>query len=422
MITFLALTAFAWGLAGLRGPILHKSHLHGTLFCCPGDQFTDFTDFTVRVAHFGEPSMLSRSDFIPYPYPVPSIYTFLLFNQLPRPLTAYLIFVILSFLTATCIFSVHVTRAGHKLLPQIAVWSTLLCGFPLLFLLDRANIEGVIWVLILLGTVAFTRNRMLASAILLGIAAAMKIFPGLLFVLFLARRKYGIFALAIATTAAMSVLALAGIGPTIRQAIRDSSRSAPFLMNNYILVRNYPQFDHSVFQAAKSVIDPYLYTYEKEPEQDRQAFVRALRLYNILIPLGAVLLYWFRLRRLPLLNQFMAYLLLCVLLPYVSGDYTLVHTYLAWGAFLLFLLADVAPGQVKIPARAIYIILFSFAVVFVPLTYLEFGNKAGHVFSFGGQIKTIFLLIILWTVLKVPMPSSLFGDLQKSLQQVRRAV
>ncbi len=96
----------------------------------------------------------------------------------------------------------------------------------------------------------------------------------------------------------------------------------------------------------------------------------ALRIYNIVLPLAAILLYWFRLRRLPLLNQFIAYIVLCVLLPYVSGDYTLVHVYIAWGAFVLFLLSDVATGRVSIPANAIRWILLSCAVIFVPLSYL----------------------------------------------------
>ena len=69
--------------------------------------------------------------------------------------------------------------------------------------------------LILLGVVAFTRNRMLMSAIVWGLAASMKVFPGLLFVLFVARRKFGAFAVAMAATAAFSLLAMAGIGPTI---------------------------------------------------------------------------------------------------------------------------------------------------------------------------------------------------------------
>ena len=417
MVTFLVLTAFAWGLACIRGPILHKSQVHGTLLCCPGDQFTDFIDLSVRVAHFGEPNMLSRTDItVPYPYPISSVYVYLLFNHLPRPLAAFLIFVLLSFFIATWQFSVRVKQLAPGHLPQIALWSTFLLGFPLLFLLDRANLEGLIWVLILLGIVAYTRNRMLASAILWSMAASMKIFPGLLFVLFVARRKYGMFVIAIVSTAVLSVLALAGVGPSVRQAALDSAKGAPFVINNYILARTDPQFDHSLFQAIKQVIHGYRYTARNDPAPDRPAFQRALRIYNILIPLGAVVLYWFRLRRMPLLNQFMAYLLLCVLLPYVSGDYTLVHVYLVWGAFLLFLFSDVATARVKIPAAAIYTVLFSCAVIFVPLTYLEISHTAGHRFSFGGQVKTVFLLLVLGTVLKVPMPSSLFGDLESPEQ------
>jgi hypothetical protein len=129
------------------------------------------------------------------------------------------------------------------------------------------------------------------------------------------------------------------------------------------------------------------------------------------IPLAAILLYWFRLRRLPLLNQFIAYIVLCVLLPYVSGEYTLVHVYIAWAAFLLFLLNDVATARVRIPARTIHVILFSCAVTFAPLTYLQITGPANRVFAFGPQVKTIFLVLILLTVLRIPMPSSLFGDL-----------
>ena len=114
----------------------------------------------------------------------------------------------------------------------------------------------------------------------------------------------------------------------------------------------------------------------------------------------------------PLLNQFMAYVLLCVLLPYVSGDYTLVYIYLVWAAFLLFLLVDVATGRVRISRAAMNIILFSCAVTFAPLNYVEVGRG----FSFGAQVKTVFLVLILLTVLRVPMPSSLFGDLQISAE------
>lgn len=412
VVTLLVLSTVAWCTGLIRGYTLHGPYPHASLLA-PERPFTDFTYLAARIAHFGEPDLLSRTDFVePFAYPVPTIYAYLFFIRLfPNPLAAYLTFAILSFLIATCCFSWRIKRIARGWLPQVAVWSTLLLGFPLMILIDRGNIEAVMWVLVLLGIVAFTRSRMLASAMLWALAASMKITPALLFVLFLAKRRYRMFAIAVVATLAFFVLALAGLGPTIPRAASDSSKGAEYLRDTFILDRVSPQFDESLFAAAKQII--FLYTY---PNRDRTpiklVFLRALRLYNILIPLGALLLYWFRLRRLPLLNQFMAYLVLFTLLPQFSMEYKLVYLYLAWGAFLLLLLADVATGQVKIPAGAIYATQFSFAVIFVPLNYVEFSNRAGHIFSFGGQVKTVFLLLILWTVLKVPMPSSLFGDLQ----------
>lgn len=415
VVTLLVLTVVAWCAVGIGRYTLHGPYPHPSLLA-PETPFTDFTYLSARIAHFGEPNMLSRTDFMePFAYPVPSIYAYLIFIRLfPNPLAAYLAFALLSFFIATYCFSLRVKRIAPGWLPQVAVWSTLL-GFPLVILIDRGNIEAVIWVLVLLGIVAYTRDRILTSAILWALATSMKITSGLLFVLFLAKRKYGMFVLAIVATVAFSVLALAGVGPTIRQAASDSSKNAPYLRDTFILARVSPQLDESLFGATKQII--YLYTYAHggsflDRSQTSLVFLTALYLYNVLITLACILLYWFRLRRLPLLNQFMAYLLLYILLPQVSYEYKLVYIYFAWGAFLLFLLADVATGRSEIPAWSIHVILFSCAVIFVPLTPFAVATSAGHTFTFGGQVKAVFLIVILLTVLRVPMPSSLFGDLQ----------
>ncbi len=248
---------------GVRKFVLHKPDTHGLAFCCTGAEFSDFTDLSERVAHFGEPDMLSRTDFVvPYPYPVPSIYAFLFFVRLfPWPLAAYLLFALLSFYVATFCLSSRVKQVSPGHLQQVAIWSTLALSYPLAFLLDRGNIEAVIWVLVFLGLVAYTRERMLLSAIFWSLAASMKIFPGLLFVMFLAKRKYRVFGFAIAATAAITLLALAGVGPTIRQAALDSSNSAAFLQKNYILARSNLQFDHSLLSATKQTIHVYAQKY-----------------------------------------------------------------------------------------------------------------------------------------------------------------
>ena len=68
-------------------------------------------------------------------------------------------------------------------------------------------------------------------------------------------------------------------------------------------------------------------------------------------------------------------------------------------------------GQVAVSPPSINIMLLSCAVIFAPLSYLRVTHGVS-VLAFGGQIKLVFLLLILATVCRVPMPSSLFGDLQ----------
>jgi hypothetical protein len=210
--------------------------------------------------------------------------------------------------------------------------------------------------------------------------------------------------LAIAATATITLLALAGVGPTIRQAAVDSSRSTPWVLNNYILIRNLLQFDHSLFSAIKQAIHVYA---EKFGGNEGAAIWHAMHIYSIVVPLGAALLWWFRLRRMPILNQFMAYMTMCILLPYVSNEYTLIYVYLIWGAFVLFLLEDVASARIQIPATSIYVILISCACLVGPLFYIEYKGHLGY----GGPIKAVILLILLGTVLRAPMPSTLFADL-----------
>lgn len=390
-----------------RGPLLRDPRASLVDTVTP---FTDFTTLAACAARFGEPDMLTSPDLDqPYPYPVPTIYIYLFFVRLfQHPLVAELVVTLLIFYVATALFSLRVHRVTPAVLPQAAIWLTFLFGFPLLFLLYRANIEGVIWMLVLLGTVAFARSRVYLAAIFWSFGASMKIVPALYFALFLSTRRYRVFAFALIMTLTVSLLTLAGIGPTLSQAVRDSALSAPFLRKVYIIGRNIPYFDHSLFGAAKEIAHIFSYA----GFDDKRAVENMLRVYDVVVPLAGILLYWFRLRHLPLLNQFISYVVLYMLLPQVSYEYRLVHVYLIFGAFLLFLLEDVRSGRVAVPESASRVIFISCAVTCAPLSYLMVELKPNHIFGISGQIKMIFLLAILWTVLKHPMPSSLFGDLQ----------
>jgi hypothetical protein len=128
-----------------------------------------------------------------------------------------------------------------------------------------------------------------------------------------------------------------------------------------------------------------------------------VRFYNVLAPLGFAALYLLRLRRMPLLNQFMAFAVFSVVLPYVSYEYTLVHIYLVFAAFLLFLVQDADIALVELKGARLNIVMACFAITFAPLACLAHER-------YQGQIKAIVLVVLLVITLLTPMPSTLFRD------------
>src|SRR3954467_1904748 len=156
------------------------------------------------------------------------------------------------------------------------------------------------------------------------------------------------FFIGVAFAAGLTLFSLAQVGPTIHKAFQDSAKSAPFLVQTFILERHYPWFDESIFGAIKEMLSVHAYLAGGHHQLPLVLPVveRALRIYNIAVPCAALLLWWFRLRRLPLLNQFIAYVVLFTILPQVSYEYKLVYLYLVWGVFLYFILTDVASGRV----------------------------------------------------------------------------
>ena len=418
VLFLIALTVVAWSISAIRTYVLHEPHDRSTLLA-PEPPFTDFTQLGYRVDHLGEVGMLTRTDLgEPYPYPTPSIYAYLIFvstfhRHVLRDLVVYLLFLVLAFAVPTWMFARHLGRISSKRWPRIAVWITLLTAFPVVIMIDRGNIEAVMWVMVLLGVVAYLRQRFVISAVLWGLTAAMKVSPGILFALFLRRGRYAMLFVGLGAAAGITLLSLVQVGPTLHQAVRDSLQSAPFLVDTFILARHYPWFDESIFGAVKEMLSVHAYLANGHHRLPQVLPVtrEALRIYDIVVPSAALLLYWFRLRCLPLLNQFIAYIVLFTILPQVSYEYKLVYLYLVWGVFLYFLLTDVVSGRVAISHRLINIMLLSCAVIFSPLSYLRITHGV-NILAFGGQIKLGFLLLILVTVCRVPMPSSLFGDLQ----------
>jgi hypothetical protein len=88
------------------------------------------------------------------------------------------------------------------------IFAISLLTYPFLFLIDRGNIEGIVFVFEAAFLMLYLRKKFNLALLFLALATAMKLYPGLLALLFLKDKRYKEFLLCSFLTLAISVLSL----------------------------------------------------------------------------------------------------------------------------------------------------------------------------------------------------------------------
>ncbi|MEO6923950.1 MAG: glycosyltransferase family 87 protein, partial [Bryocella sp.] len=216
----------------------------------------------------------------------------------------------------------------------------LLLSFPMVFLVQRGNIEVVLWALVALGLVVYRRGWTVAAAILFGLAAAMKLYPILLLGLFL-KRKRDVPALVIGVVTALAATgaAIAYTGPTFAVAANGFFTGVSRFQSHYVDVVSKVEvgFDHCLFSPLKY----YAYLHHLSPAPWKPAYFAIAGVVTLLL--------FLRVRTLPFLNRVLFLVTAMVSLPPVSFTYTLVHLYVP----LLFLMGCFVTFKGRPPATAV---------------------------------------------------------------------
>jgi hypothetical protein len=404
----IAFNAVAWAASFFSATILHLGFPFSTFLFDPDYRFTDLTDLYVKIKNLDLGGEMLGIGTPLINYPAPALYVYAFFIRLfPNPVAALVIFTV-----AAAVISMLALRrglTGHNIDTRLidnTLVATAFCSYPFLFVIDRANLDGVVWFFTLLGLFFFVRERYLLSALVFAVAVCIKPFPALFFFLLLRQRRYKEIAVALGAVCVITLAALKAVGPTIAIAFRGLQPGVRSYFNNYVVAFHNREetFDHSAFSFVKQVIG-LVFGRPREFVPDRHL----LTAYIIWAPVCGLILivcgiyFW----RKPGLNQLFAVVLLILLLPPISGDYTLTELYLPWGAFMIFLVRDVGNGKFEFPLRKALWILIPLAILVTPQSYITFSGG-----GFAGQLKAVVLVILLFVVARTDMPSSLFGDLR----------
>lgn len=314
------------------------------------------------------------------------------------PTSGWALLVIFVALAAT-LAAILLSRAiGGNWLAQAALLVAVSTSFPFALLFERGNLEGLVWIPSAAGIYFFARKRFLVAAILFALAASIKPVPALLFLLFLPKRRYREFFIASALTVSVAIASFAIVGPSIQVAVQETLRG--FRVFSDGIVMQYIDSDIGVDQSLFSLVKQAVRLQAGWP-LERTVTNAIHAIYPYYAAFAALLLAFslFRLRTRPALNQIFGLCVLMLLLSPASHSYTLIQMYIPWAILLLALSSHDCDLN---PFASLTLMLCS-SVLFTPQSYLILGGSA----SFGTQVKTVALSVMLLVILVYPMPTKL---------------
>jgi hypothetical protein len=348
---FAALAAILWLLPLLSThPILFPS----------GPSFEDILVYKGRFTLYHSAKFFTSRVFSGFAYPPGAAPIYEAFYRTADPVQTYLYLAAAATLASLLAAWLWLRRAvAPGLLLLLPLFS-----FPLVFLLQRANIELALWVVVAVGLLLSCAGAALPAAVLFGLAASVKLYPIFLLGLFLKRgRDLPAFAAGLLTALLSLFLACAYAGPTVSLAARGFFTGLGHFQDHYIDTVSQVEiaFDHSLFSPVKF----WAYGQHLSPAPWRSTY------YVCAAALALAL--FLRVRTLPTLNRIVFLVAAMVCLPPVSFTYTLVHLYLPMLLLLAALTASAKPAPTVLAALALLLFLMLPLVSLRGLTPLPTG-------------------------------------------------
>jgi hypothetical protein len=254
-----------------------------------------------------------------------------------------------------------------------------LFSYPIWRLVPQANVELFLWIFVAAGVVAFLRGQEYAAAVLWGLAAATKLYPVILLLLFVPRRRVGAFLTGMAMFVGVTVLSMMWMGPTVAEAWHGSVRN----------VLGYTGMRAGQWTMNTTATNHSLYTLVKFAAVVVGRGSAALTWpYYACFGLIFIALFFTRLKKMPVTNQVMAASLMMVMLPTVSYFHTLVHLY---APLLLLVMLAVRAERAGVVVRGLSSAIGLMAPLFMSFTLYTFRK----VFLLGGMIQAVLLCFLL---------------------------
>lgn len=308
-IRFIVIAGFASSVIFhyVAGTYFGYGYPYATFLYNPADRFNDFFNIYNSTIYL-DPYAKAISVYFPFAYmPIYLLTSF-------RPSVAYTLFAGLFwlFLIVAMLKQVPVENIPNRLLTLL---SLSVLSYPVLFAIDRGNLECLVFIALGLFLHCYATNRENCAALFLACAIAMKLYPGIFVVLFLSDRKWKPILLTLVFTVMLTIGSAFLLAGGVRGSLAGMQKNLLIFKIQYIDTLHGLQHSSSFFVPAKLLAE----------------LVGFAELIPTLYPIGALLLFvltsaWVIFNERELWKKVAILSFMMILLPQVSYDYKLIHT------------------------------------------------------------------------------------------------
>jgi hypothetical protein len=237
-------------------------------------------------------------------------------------------------------------------------------SYPVLFAWATGNIEAVVFMLMAVHVELFRRGNYRWSTVPLGFAVAMKVFPLVFLMLYVARRRYRDCLLVLATAVVATVIPLlvfeGGLLDPEGLYFENLRKSQQMYMDLMVNGPSGVHFGHSIINGVRAWMG------DKFPSME---LIKGPYMVFAIGTFALLASYLFRTR--PPLWKTMTLLVVAIdLLPYTSTDYKLLHFFIP-----LYLFINHEEEEGASAGRLRWIILWLFVLLLVPKSFHYFNRS-----------------------------------------------
>jgi hypothetical protein len=377
LVGFFAATAYHYAQALYD----RQAYPKDTFLFLPSVHFSDFYD-VVRDGSSPIPYLQAKSA----QYPLLLTVGFV-FGLVPKAYSSWIY--LLLFAGTFAALSAAFLRLGEWSETAVCAFTLVFLSYPFLFTVDRANFEGLTFILVIAFALCFAKKRYLLAAIFLAVASALKLFPIVLVLLFFPEKQYRAMALCILLTGILTLGSLLTLGggfqANLRFLLLGSNIAANRLFAAFTSIRS-PMIQRgvSVFTLLKIV------RFETNVMQGipTDNFSSVYWLFAGLT--GTAMAAYAVFIEKTLWKRAAVLMFAIILLPTISADYKLLFVFVP-----LFLFLDNPGGTSK--WDTLYLLLFG--VLLIPKSYYYFQN----VFSDASKAHDITISVVINILVLITM-------------------